>query len=274
MTDEIPTARRLVRAAIGFILFGCAVASLANISASDIAFVSVRLVDYHDQQELPVPCSAGLASGSTVLPHSVSRADLCVTEGTISEIPGTSLFNVDSPKMRAYVNAKPLHAIEARFTYLGASSHDIALGSGTMRRQFGFKLRAQDACNLVYAMWRIEPESKLVVSVKENPGQHTSAECGNRGYRNIKPQAATPTPNVRPGDVHALRAELTMSTMKVYIDETLAWQGPLGVNVVKWDERVGIRSDNARVQFDLRIGPIAPENLHSENCRSEPSDAE
>jgi hypothetical protein len=218
--------------------------------------------------------TAGLASGSTVLPHSVSRADLCVTEGTISEIPGTSLFNVDSPKMRAYVNAKPAQSIEARFTYLGASSHEIPLGSGTMRRQFGLKLRAQDPCNLVYAMWRIEPESKLVVSVKENPGQHTSAECGNRGYRNIKPQRAAPTPKLRSGDVHTLRAELTPANMNVYIDEMLAWQGPLGVNVMKWDERVGIRSDNSHVQFELRTRPMTQENPRSQNCRSEPSDAE
>jgi hypothetical protein len=181
---------------------------------------------------------------------------------------------VDSPKMRAYVNAKPLHAIEARFTYLGASSHDIPLGSGTMRRQFGFKLRAQDACNLVYAMWRIEPESQLVVSIKENPGQNTSAECGNRGYSNIKPQRATPTPKLRPGDVRTLRAELTPSTMNVYIDETLAWQGALGVNAMKWDERVGIRSDNSHVQFELRTGPKTQKNPRSENCKSEPSDAE
>ena len=34
------------------------------------------------------------------------------------------------------------------------------------------KLRAEDACNLVYVMWRIEPQSRLVVSVKRNPGQH------------------------------------------------------------------------------------------------------
>jgi hypothetical protein len=220
-----------------------------------------------------VVMTVGVASGSTSLPHSVSRTDLCVTEGTIDELPASHRFIVDSPKMRAYVNAKPVQSIEARFTYLGASSHDVPLGSGTMRRQFGLKLHAQDACNLLYAMWRIEPESKLVVSIKENPGQHLSAECGNRGYRNIKPQRATPTPKLRPGDVHTLRAEMTPTTMNIYIDETLAWQGPLGSDVLKWDNRVGIRSDNVRVQFDL-TAPIVQENPGSENCRLEPSDAE
>ena len=74
----------------------------------------------------------------------------------------------------------------------------MPLASGEMRRQFGLKLRAEDACNLVYAMWRIEPESKLVVSVKSNPGQHTSAQCGNRGYQNIKPLHSSPLPSLRP----------------------------------------------------------------------------
>jgi len=214
------------------------------------------------------------ASGSTSLPHIVSRADLCVTEGAIDELPGSHRFSVDSPKMRAYVNAKPLQSIEARFAYLGATSHDIPLGSGAMRRQFGLKLRVQDACNLIYAMWRIEPESKLAVSIKQNPGQHLSAECGNRGYRNIKPEWTAPIPKLRSGDSHTLRAEMTPTAMKVYIDETLAWQGSLGIEVQKWDDRVGIRSDNIRVQFDLRTGPLVQENSGSANCKAEPSDVE
>ncbi|MGO9950094.1 MAG: hypothetical protein ACLPWG_25045 [Steroidobacteraceae bacterium] len=216
------------------------------------------------------PCIAG----STTLPHGVSRADLCVTEGTINELPGSSGLTVDSPKMRAYVNAEPVQSIEARFTYLGATSHDIPLGSGAMRRQFGLKLRAQDACNLIYAMWRIEPESKLVVSIKENPGQHSSPECGNRGYRNIKPQRSVPPPKLRSGDVHTLRAEMARANMNIYIDDTLAWQGPLSSEALKWNERVGIRSDNVRVQFELRTGPLDPANAHNQECRSEAAEAE
>jgi len=103
----------------------------------------------------------------------VGRSDLCVTEGAVEARQGQRL-SVDVPKMRAYVTRRTAEVIEVRFTYLGATDKEARLGSGEMRRQFGLKLRAQDACNLVYAMWRIEPESKLVVSVKTNPGQHTS----------------------------------------------------------------------------------------------------
>jgi hypothetical protein len=140
----------------------------------------------------------------------VPRAKLCVTEGTIEESPNDGVL-VIVPKMRAYVNAFTAQLVEAHFTFLGSTGNEARLGSGELRRQFGLKLRAQDACNLVYAMWRIEPESKLVVSVKSNPGQHTSAECGNRGYRNIKPRHNSPVPVLRSGDTHELRAERTQT---------------------------------------------------------------
>jgi len=97
-------------------------------------------------------------------------------------------------------------------------------------------------------MWRIEPESKLVVSVKSNPGQHTSAECGNRGYRNIQPRRSTPVPVLHPGDTHDLRAEINADEMKV-------WEGSLGPEVVSFDGPLGIRTDNARLQIQLRVGP-------------------
>src|SRR6202050_3309990 len=157
----------------------------------------------------------------------VSRADLCVTEGAIEQGPGQRL-SVAVPKMRAYLNATTAQSVEADFTYLGSTGNEARLGSGELRRQFGLKLRAQDACNLVYAMWRIEPESKLVVSVKSNPGQHTSAECDKRAHRNIKPRHSTPVPALRSGDTHALRAEMTGSEMEVFVDDSLVWQGSVG----------------------------------------------
>ncbi len=105
----------------------------------------------------------------------INGENLCITEGAIEKASGGAV-RVSVPKMRAYVAEETAPAAELRLTYLGPTSKDSALGSGVMRRQFGLKLRAQDACNLVYVMWRIEPESKLVVSVKQNAGQHTSAE--------------------------------------------------------------------------------------------------
>jgi hypothetical protein len=62
------------------------------------------------------------------------------------------------------------------------------------------------------------------------------------------------------------------TVIKVFIDETLAWQGALSSEVEKWDSRVGIRSDNARVQLEL-TGPLNPANAR-QDCKSEPAEAE
>src|SRR5271167_3444402 len=199
---------------------------------------------------------------------SVSRANLCVTEGTIEELPGERL-SVSVSKMRAYLNAFTPQLVEAHFAYLGPTGDEARLGSGELRRQFGLKLRAQDACNLVYAMWRIEPESKLVVSVKSNPGQHTSAQCGNRGYRNVKPHRSTPVPALRSGDPHTLRAEMSGAEMKVFADNSLVWEGSVGPETLGFDGPVGIRSDNARLQIELRAGqPLSAHPGQAPGCRS------
>jgi hypothetical protein len=204
----------------------------------------------------------------------ISRVDLCVTEGTVERLPGQSL-SVNVPKMRAYVNTSISQAVEADFTYLGSTGNESRLGSGEMRRQFGLKLRAQDACNLVYVMWRIEPESKLVVSVKINPGQHTSAQCGNRGYRNLKPRRGAPVPVLHPGEAHSLRAEMNGAEMKVFADRKLVWDGNVGSDTLHFDGPAGLRSDNARLQIALRASqPVERQNAHEPGCRSGSDESE
>ena len=204
----------------------------------------------------------------------VSRANLCVTEGAIEELPGGRLA-VKAPKMRAYVNAATTQVVEANFVYLGSTGNETRLGSGELRRQFGLKLRAADACNLVYAMWRIEPESKLVVSVKSNPGQRTSAECGNRGYRNIKPRRSAPLPVLRPGDMHTLRAEMNAAEMVAFVDNSLVWEGPTAAEVLGFDGPVGIRSDNARLEIRLRVGePLRAPAGNQPGCRQGAEESE
>jgi hypothetical protein len=203
----------------------------------------------------------------------VPRESLCVTEGAIEET-AMGRLSVTVPKMRAYVNAVTGAAVEADFTYLGSTGNEARLGSGELRRQFGLKLRAQDACNLVYAMWRIEPESKLVVSVKSNPGQHTSAECGNRGYRNITAARSKPVPELRPGMAHSLRAEMNRAAMRVFADNALVWEGSVGTEALAFDGPVGMRSDNARLQIELRAGQALQAGGREPGCRTGPGESE
>jgi hypothetical protein len=216
--------------------------------------------------------AAAPPSGNKLSP--VSRANLCVTEGAIEELRGGRLA-VSVPKMRAYLNALTPQSVEADFTYLGSTGNEARLGSGELRRQFGLKLRAQDACNLVYAMWRIEPESKLVVSVKSNPGQHSSAECGNRGYRNVKPARSKPVPSLHPGEAHALRAEMNGAEMKVFADNVLVWEGSVNPEAGNLAGPVGMRSDNARMEIELRAAqPLKAQSANTQGCRSGPGESE
>ena len=197
--------------------------------------------------------SPGFAQAPAAAWLNLSSANLCVTEGTIEKAARDRL-SVNVPKMRAYVNAWTAQSIEMRFTYLGGTSKESALGSGAIRRQFGLKLHAQDPCNLVYAMWRVDPEAKLVVSVKRNPNAHTSAECGNRGYENIKPRKSSPVPRLRPGESHTLRAEMKKEELRVFVDDHEVWAGDVGADAAALVGQVGIRSDNARLEFDLKAG--------------------
>jgi hypothetical protein len=200
----------------------------------------------------------------------VGSGNLCVTEGAVENSSGDRL-TVDAPKMRAYVNAWTSQAIEASFTYLGPTAEQTKLGSGEIRRQFGMKLRAQNACNLVYAMWRFEPESKVVVSIKRNPDQTRSSECGNRGYQNIKPKHASPVPALRPGETHTLGAELDGGELHVFVDNRVVWEGGLGPEAQELQGPVGIRSDNVRLAFDLKAGEMA--GMHPDfkvACKSGP----
>jgi len=180
----------------------------------------------------------------------LGRGRLCVTEGSVQELPGERL-SVTVPKMRAYSTVPTSQDVTAHLTYLGGTAEEARLGSGELRRQFGLKLHAQDACNLVSVMWRIAPKSQLVVSVKSNPGQHTSAECGNRGYRNIKAQHGSSVPNLRPRDLHTLRAEMNRGDLRVFVDGRLVWEGAVGSEALSFSGPVGMRSDNARLEIEL-----------------------
>jgi hypothetical protein len=218
------------------------------------------------------PSTLGQSSLSKMLPF--PRANLCVTEGSLGEVSAQRL-SITVPKMRAYATVPTSQDVQARFTYLGPTGGEARLGSGQLRRQFGLKLHAEDACNLVYAMWRIEPESKLVVSVKSNPGQHTSAECGNRGYRNIKPRRSSPVPVLHPSDTHTLRAEMAGEELKVTVDNKVVWEGAVGPEAIAFAGPVGMRSDNAHLEVELSAGrSVGAQSAYTLACRAGAGDTE
>jgi hypothetical protein len=183
--------------------------------------------------------------------HRIDRDSLCITNGAVS-ILASGRLAIDAPSSRAVVQAATTNATdqiaEIRFQYLGPSQESKPLSSGELRRQIGLKLRAADSCNLIYAMWHIEPDTRVAVSIKQNPALHAHEQCGARGYLNFAPQTAAAS--IHPGEVHTLRAELHGKDLTVTADGKIAWQGTLGRELALPSGPPGFRTDNARFEFD------------------------
>jgi hypothetical protein len=199
-------------------------------------------------------CASAAAAQQGPPLHRIDRDSLCVTNGAVS-ILASGRLAVDAPSSRAVVQSAAANATdqiaEIRFQYLGPSQESKHLSSGELRRQIGLKLQAADTCNLIYAMWHIEPDSRVAVSVKQNPALHAHEQCGARGYLNFKSQTgAVP---IHPGETHALRAELHGKDLTVTADGKIAWQGSLGRELSLPSGPPGFRSDNARFAFDYFV---------------------
>jgi len=191
-----------------------------------------------------------------------------VTEGKLELLPNGRL-EINVPKVRAVALSSEESEVKAlvpptrarsrvaelRFTYLGATHEQVPLRSGEMRRQVGLKLRARDGCNVVYVMWRLEPKTGLVVSVKHNPEMHRSDDCGNDGYQTVRPRSKSPLPMLEPGDSHTLRAELRGAELEVRVDGESVWEGTLPAEALTFDGPVGLRTDNGRFEVELRSTP-------------------
>lgn len=203
----------------------------------------------------PAPPPAGGVSAPGL--SSVRPSDLCVTRGSVEALPSGRL-SLDQPAVRAVLTGVISQRAELRFSYRGPTAEVSALGSGRLRRQIGLKLRAQDSCNVVYVMWRIDPEPGLVVSVKANPGQHAHAECGTGGYHTVKPRRAAAVQRPEEGSWHSLRADLDSDALEVLVDGAVVWEGALGEGALSFDGPVGVRTDNGRFEIELRAGAPPP----------------
>jgi hypothetical protein len=168
---------------------------------------------------------------------------LCVTKGVIAGKV------VEEPTVRGYARGAGGDAAALTFTYKGETFETRALAGGQERRQIGLKLRAQDSCNVVYVMWRLDPKPQLDVSVKFNPGMAAHAECGANGYTKIKPHKKTFVQQFEYGKTHTLRAEIVGDELYAWIDDKLLWQGTLPEEARSIKGPAGVRSDN--IKFDL-----------------------
>lgn len=158
------------------------------------------------------------------------------------EVSGSNDFAIKVPKLRVELPGSDGRLGLVRFTYDGPSEETVDFASGRSRAQIGLKLRAQDSCNVLYVMWRIDPDQRIMVSSKSNPGQHLNRECGNAGYANLRPTSVTHPPLVKPGATHTLGAYLKDDVLQVFVDDKLVWKGDVGT--LSYDGVTGLRSDN------------------------------
>ncbi|HLV85412.1 MAG TPA: hypothetical protein VKV39_00440 [Candidatus Sulfotelmatobacter sp.] len=180
----------------------------------------------------------------------VSLDDFHVTNGKIENSQGR--LSVSTKEMRAVLKYQTRQDVTVKFTYQGPTAQVSRLGSGEVRTQFGIKLRAQDNCNIVYVMWHFAPDTKIAVSVKRNPGESTHEQCLDLGYiTKFKPRVSAQVAAIRPGQPHKLRASMKGSNLMVAADDRTVWEGDLGPVALQFDGPVGVRSDNARVNFDF-----------------------
>ena len=174
----------------------------------------------------------------------VASAALCTTRGALDKAG-----SVAEPTFRGYAPGAGGEAAQLTFTYRGESNDTRELANGQARRQIGLKLRAQDSCNVVYVMWRLDPKPKIDVSVKFNANMHTHADCGADGYTKIRPYKKTLVPAFEYGKTHTLRAEIVGDELFAWVDGQLQFQGRLPDAARVISGPAGLRSDN--VKFDL-----------------------
>lgn len=180
----------------------------------------------------------------------IGRDRICVTNGTVSALPDGRLA-IETASSRGVVPGSDGTIAEIHFRYLGPTVAVKPLASGAVRRQIGVKLRAHDACNLLYAMWHIAPDSKIEVSIKKNPTQHTSAECHAAGYSILKSSRIVAMPPIHPGEAHTMRVTLDGDNLAVIADRQEAWSGSINGGLDGIAGPAGFRTDNARFEVEF-----------------------
>lgn len=192
---------------------------------------------------------------------------LCVTKGA-AKVGAT----VIEPTMRAIALGSRGDGAALEWVYRGDTATTRELASGSARRQVGLKLRAQDSCNVVYVMWRLDPKPMIEVSIKVNPGKATHAECGAEGYTKIKPTRGWPVPVLADGDRHTLRAAIAGDDLTAWVDEHVVWRGTLPEVARTINGPAGIRSDN--LSFELVGFSASPfEAQPPPACKKDPGES-
>ena len=187
---------------------------------------------------------------------------LCITKGDVAV--ANDRTRIEQSVVRGFARGTSGDAAALDFVYRGKTEVAVPLASGDVRAQVGLKLRAEDGCNLVYVMWRIEPKPEIVVQIKSNPGKHTHEECGANGYTRVKATKSAKVFPPVPGTTHRMWAEIDGDSLVAWMDERIVWQGTLPDGASKLHGPAGFRTDN--VQADVLLLVAQDPNAPAEKC--------
>lgn len=199
----------------------------------------------------PPPATEGLAP--------VPLEQLTVIQGNVLEVADRGRdglgFDSDDPRVRAVAPETTGDDVALRFSWRGVTEPVLPLAAGRVREQVGVTLRTGDDCNALFAMWRIAPSAGIVVHSQRNPDDHRSGECGSDGDTTVRPRFMEPLEPLVPGQSHVLRARIDADVLTVFVDGKRVWEGVLPADALTLEGPVGLRTDNARVRFELLIPP-------------------
>lgn len=213
-----------------------------------IGFCSVTIIIFSINNHF---CDTAHASGRSTNLNTITYSQLIVTSGEIEKRDDDTM-TLRSPIVRATIGNTSRNIIEIDFRYLGPTLRQVPLASGEYRRQIGLKMRERNTCNVIYAMWHIEPTKGIHVSVKSNPKKNTHSECQDGGYKNLTPYFFSPTvPEIRYGESHRFGIRIDHNSIHIDVDGLGVWSGELPRETLGFEGPAGIRSDNGI--FNLRI---------------------
>ncbi len=271
-----------IRCALGFLLgaalVGCGGGEVASKQPEPLSFrgnVNTGPLCFTEGQATPDPDLAGYFK----LDDAVEGPSFRGVMGYARATPGNPNGGV-SPQPLALASGSDggndgYQRAELRFRYDGPYTPAVYFSAGVIRHQVAVKLRARDACNVLYATWVFAEcndananhqcdagEStagpRILVQRKSNSASRSSV-CRDNGYSRVTntltPQPAIPAPVV--GQQHSLDAELINEHLKVWIDQALVFEAEVpGISSV--DGPPGVRTDNVKAAILLAASDYNP----------------
>jgi hypothetical protein len=216
-------------------------------------------------------CAAGLllacrapATKPELAPiRDVPARELCLSIGRLHPA-GDKRWVSTHAALRATAPQSAGHHAAVVFRYLGGTETRARPAAEVEPRQLGLKLLSRDSCNAVYAMWRFDEGASVVATVQANPAFARHSQCGNRGYRSLRPfwTAAVEPPRI--GSIHELSATVERGLLEVMIDGRPVLHAVLAGHRAPAFGASGLRGDN--VGFELiRFEADVPETGAAES---------